>query len=143
MMYVPDLFGNNLVDDFFNDDWFQSPVTRSTNLMRTDVREKDGQYQLEMELPGFKKEDVQLSLKNGYLNVHAAHDSSKDDKDADGKVVRRERYSGACERSFYVGDNITEEDVHAKFEDGLLKIQLPDPEQKKQVETKKTIMIEG
>lgn len=144
MMYMPSIFGEDLMDDFFNDNWFRSPAfTNNNGLMRTDVKQKDGNYELEMELPGFKKDDVQLSLENGYLNIRAAHNDNKDEKDKDGKIVRKERYTGAVERSFYVGDNITEDDVHAKFEDGMLLITLPDPEQKKPIENKKTIMIEG
>lgn len=144
MMYMPSIFGEDLMDDFFNDNWFRSPAfTNNNGMMRTDVKQKDGNYELEMELPGFKKDDVQLSLENGYLNIHAAHNDNKDEKDKDGKIVRKERYTGAVERSFYVGDNITEDDVHAKFEDGMLLITLPDPEQKKPIENKKTIMIEG
>ncbi|MDD6577678.1 MAG: Hsp20/alpha crystallin family protein, partial [Lachnospiraceae bacterium] len=136
--------GEDLMDDFFNDNWFRSPAfTNNNGMMRTDVKQKDGNYELEMELPGFKKDDVQLSLENGYLNIRAAHNDNKDEKDKDGKIVRKERYTGAVERSFYVGDNITEDDVHAKFEDGMLLITLPDPEQKKPIENKKTIMIEG
>ena len=141
---MPSIFGEDLMDDFFNDNWFRSPAfTNNNGLMRTDVKQKDGNYELEMELPGFKKDDVQLSLENGYLNIRAAHNDNKDEKDKDGKIVRKERYTGAVERSFYVGDNITEDDVHAKFEDGMLLITLPDPEQKKPIENKKTIMIEG
>ncbi|MFN2926399.1 Hsp20/alpha crystallin family protein [Lachnospiraceae bacterium YH-ros2228] len=144
MMYMPSIFGEDLMDDFFNDNWFRSPAfTNNNGMMRTDVKQKDGNYELEMELPGFKKDDVQLSLENGYLNIRAAHNDNKDEKDKDGKIVRKERYTGAVERSFYVGDNITEDDVHAKFEDGMLLITLPDPEQKKPIENKKTIMIEG
>ncbi|MDD6449024.1 MAG: Hsp20/alpha crystallin family protein [Lachnospiraceae bacterium] len=143
-MYMPSIFGEDLMDDFFNDNWFRSPAfTNNNGMMRTDVKQKDGNYELEMELPGFKKDDVQLSLENGYLNIRAAHNDNKDEKDKDGKIVRKERYTGAVERSFYVGDNITEDDVHAKFEDGMLLITLPDPEQKKPIENKKTIMIEG
>lgn len=141
---MPSIFGEDLMDDFFNDNWFRSPAfTNNNGMMRTDVKQKDGNYELEMELPGFKKDDVQLSLENGYLNIRAAHNDNKDEKDKDGKIVRKERYTGAVERSFYVGDNITEDDVHAKFEDGMLLITLPDPEQKKPIENKKTIMIEG
>ncbi|MDD6578242.1 MAG: Hsp20/alpha crystallin family protein [Lachnospiraceae bacterium] len=143
-MYMPSIFGEDLMDDFFNDNWFRSPAfTNNNGMMRTDVKQKDGNYELEMELPGFRKDDVQLSLENGYLNIRAAHNDNKDEKDKDGKIVRKERYTGAVERSFYVGDNITEDDVHAKFEDGMLLITLPDPEQKKPIENKKTIMIEG
>ena len=144
MMYMPSIFGEDLMDDFFNDNWFRSPAfTNNNGMMRTDVKQKDGNYELEMELPGFKKDDVQLSLENGYLNIRAAHNDNKDEKDKDGKIVRKERYTGAVERSFYVGNNITEDDVHAKFEDGMLLITLPDPEQKKPIENKKTIRIEG
>ena len=96
-----------------------------------------------MNLPGFKKEDVTGEVKDGYLIIKASTKNSKDEKDAKGKYIRKERYEGSCNRSFYVGDAITQEDIKAKFEDGVLKITVPKKEAKPQVEEKKFIAIEG
>ena len=93
--------------------------------MKADVRETDGAYELDIDLPGFKKEEVTLKLDQGYLTIEAAKGLDKDDKDKEGRYIRRERYSGACSRSFYVGDSVTQKDISAKFEDGILKIHLP------------------
>ena len=111
--------------------------------MRTDVRETDGGYELDIDLPGVKKEDVQAELKDGYLVVSANTNSSNDEKDQDGKYIRRERYSGSFSRSFYVGDAVTQEDIKAKFENGTLKLSVPKKEEKPAVEEKKYISIEG
>ena len=112
------------------------------NLMKTDVKETDNSYELDIDLPGFKKDEVSASLENGYLTISAAKGLDKDQKDKEGKYIRRERYAGSCSRSFYVGDAVTESDIHAKFEDGILKLSVAkkDP----QVEEKKgRIAIEG
>ena len=112
------------------------------NLMKTDVKETDSTYELDIDLPGFKKEDVKVALENGYLTISAAKGMNKDEKNEDGKYIRRERYSGSCTRSFYVGDAVKESDIHAKFEDGTLKLSVAkkDPA----VEEKKGyIAIEG
>ena len=151
-MMLPSIFGENLFDDWMDDfpmkgffDQEHNPLygKHGKNLMKTDVKENDKSYDLIVDLPGFKKDEIQVQLENGYLTISASKGVNKDEKDKDGKIVRKERYTGAVERSFYVGDNITEDDVHAKFEDGMLLITLPDPEQKKPIENKKTIMIEG
>ena len=110
--------------------------------MKTDIREKEGSYELDVDLPGFKKEDLKLQLENGYLTISAVRNTKKDEKDEKGKYIRQERYSGAVSRSFYVGESITEEDIHAKFEDGILKLSIP-KEDAKAVEAKKYITIEG
>lgn len=94
-------------------------------LMKTDVRETDNSYELDIDLPGFKKDELQLHLQDGYLTVSAAKGLDKDEKDKEGHYIRRERYAGQCSRSFYVGENITEEDVHAKYEDGILRLSIP------------------
>lgn len=94
-------------------------------LMKTDIRETDNSYELDIDLPGFKKDELQLHLQDGYLTVSAAKGLDKDEKDKEGHYIRRERYAGQCSRSFYVGENITEEDVHAKFEDGILRLSIP------------------
>lgn len=117
---------------------------RAGRLMKTDIKETDSAYELEMDLPGFKKEEVKASLENGYLKISAVKDVDKDDqKKKNGKYIRRERYVGACERSFYVGDNITQEDIKGEFKHGMLKLTIPKKEEKPAVEEKKYIAIEG
>lgn len=130
---------NDLFDDLF-DNMFRAPVFGGQSLMKTDVREKDGKYILDIEIPGYKKEDVKISLYNGTLTVSAEQHSSNEEKDDVGRMIRQERYSGSCSRSFYVGDGIKDTDVHASFNDGILKIELP-TEQKKEEEEKKFIDI--
>ncbi len=130
---------NDLFDDLF-DNMFRAPVFGGQSLMKTDVREKDGKYILDVEMPGYKKEDVKISLYNGTLTVSAERHSSNEEKDDAGRMIRQERYSGNCSRSFYVGDGIKDTDVHASFNDGILKIELP-TEQKKEEEEKKFIDI--
>ena len=147
-MLMPSIFGENLFDDFFDD--FVRPTRRvvryntpSTTIMKTDVKETEGSYELDIDLPGYKKEDVKAELKDGYLTVSAATNTNNDQKDENGKYIRRERYYGNCSRSFYVGENITQEDIKARFEDGILKIVVPKKETKPAVEEKKYISIEG
>ena len=147
-MLMPSIFGENLFDEFFDD--FVRPTRRvvryntpSTTIMKTDVKETEGSYELDIDLPGYKKEDVKAELKDGYLTISAATNTSNDQKDENGKYIRRERYYGNCSRSFYVGENITQEDIKARFEDGILKIVVPKKETKPAVEEKKYISIEG
>ena len=143
-MLMPSIFGESLLDDFFGFQTMDSFVRGNTSgLMQTDVKEKDSDYEITMNLPGFKKEDVKGELKDGYLVVTASTSSDDGEKDKDGKYIRRERYSGTCSRSFYVGDNITQEDIKAKFEDGTLKLTIPKKDAKPAVEDKKFISIEG
>lgn len=143
-MLLPSIFGDNLFDEFM-DDMFPAN-TRKTyrqlpSIMRTDIRETDDSYVLDVDLPGFKKEDVKLQLKDGYLNITASTQSTDEEKDDQGKFLRRERYTGAMERSFYVGEDLTEEDVKARFEKGVLTLTLP-KEQPKKIEEPKFIAIE-
>ena len=140
-MLMPSIFNDNLFDDFFD---FNYPTFRydTTELMKTDIKETDNGYEVTMNLPGVKKEDVKAELKDGYLTIQASSNTSKDEKDNDGRYIRRERYAGTCSRSFYVGDAVTQEDIKAKFEDGILKLSIPKKDAKA-VETKKTIAIEG
>ena len=113
------------------------------NMMKTDVKEKDNGYEVAIDLPGFKKDEIEAKLENGYLTISAAKGLDKEEKDEkDGKYIRKERYSGAMSRSFYVGDELKQEDIKAKYEDGILKLSVPKKEQKK-VETTKHIAIEG
>lgn len=130
---------NDLFDDIF-DNMFRTPTTYNQAVMKTDVHEKDGKYILEVEIPGYKKEDVKISLFNGTLTINAEHNETNEEKDAKGRILRQERYSGTCSRSFYVGDAIRDTDVKASFENGILKIEIP-TEQKKEEETKKFIDI--
>ena len=150
-MLMPSIFGENL----FDDDWMDFPFERdfwgrknplygknAKNLMKTDIREHNEGYELDIDLPGFKKDEITIDLDNGYLTISAAKGLDKDRQDKKGKYIRKERYAGAVQRSFYVGDAVTEEDVKAKFEDGILKLSIPKKDAKA-VETKKTIAIEG
>ena len=111
-------------------------------MMKTDIREHEEGYELDIDLPGFKKDEINVQLDNGYLTISAAKGLDKDGQDKKGKYIRKERYAGAMQRSFYVGDAVTQEDVKAKFEDGILRLSIPKKDAKA-VETKKTIAIEG
>lgn len=145
-MLVPSLFGEHLLDDFFDIPSFPRVSGFGNNnqhVMSTDVKEKTGGYEISINLPGFKKEDVKAELKDGCLTIHASTSSSNDTKDDDGKYIRRERYSESCSRSFYVGEQITDKDIKARFEDGVLKIEIPKYEEKPAVEEKHYIAIEG
>ena len=130
---------NDLFEDMF-DNVFKAPVMSPNALMKTDVHEKDGKYILDVEIPGYKKEDVQISLYNGTLSITASKNNNTEEKDDSGRVIRQERYSGTCSRSFYVGEGVKDTDVHATFTDGILKIELP-TEQKKEEAEKKYIDI--
>ena len=148
---MPSIFGENL----FDDDWMNFPFDRdfwgkknplygknAKNMMKTDIREHDNGYEVDVDLPGFKKDEISLELESGYLTVSAAKGLDKDEKDKKGKYIRRERYAGAMQRSFYVGDTLTQEDIKAKYDNGILSISIPKKDAQA-VETKKTIAIEG
>ena len=148
-MLMPSIFGESLFDDWFDDfDRQMQHMDRrlygrnAKREMKTDVREKEDGYEIDMDLPGFKKDQVELSLENGYLTVTANKGFDKDEKDDKGRMIRQERYAGSMQRSFYVGQTMTEEDVKARFEDGVLHLNLPKKDAKK-VPEKKTICIEG
>ena len=145
-MLVPSIFTDNFADDFF-DSMFDFPMQSlrrgKTQGMSVDVQEFDDKYQMELELPGYDKEDVSAKLENGYLTIEANHAENKEDKDSEGKYIRRERYYGQCQRRFYVGDDIKQEDIHASFKNGVLSIEIPKKEEKPKVEEKKYIAIEG
>lgn len=136
--------GFDLFDDFFNDPFFSSASSQPTNtLMRTDIRDDGTDYLLDIELPGFKKEDIQAELKNGYLTIGAVRENNKEEKDSSGKIIRQERYSGSCRRSFYVGDQLKQEDIQATFENGVLKLQFPKEAPKAVEEAPRYIQING
>ena len=148
-MLMPSIFGENL----FDDDWFdfdrdfwgrKNPLygKNAKNIMKTDIREHDTGYELDVDLPGFKKDEINVELENVYRTTSASKGVDKDEKEKKGKYIRKERYAGAMQRSFYVGDAVTQEDIKAKFEDGILKLSIPKKDAKA-VETKKTIAIEG
>ena len=150
-MLLPSIFGENLFDDFmdfpFDDDFWgrKNPLygKNAKRMMKTDIRETEGSYELDVDLPGFKKDEIKASLENGYLTISAAKGLDKDEKDKDGKYIRQERYAGAMSRSFYVGDEVTQEDIKAKYEDGILKLSIPKKEKKPAVEQDNHIAIEG
>ena len=149
-MMMPSIFGENLFDDWmdfpFEKDFFggKNPLygKNAINMMKTDVRETENGYELDIDLPGFKKDEITAQLKDGYMTISASKGLDKDEKDKEGRYIRRERYAGAMSRSFYVGEGVTEEDIHAKYEDGILKLSVPKKD-KKAVEQKKYISIEG
>ena len=146
-MLMPSIFGENLFDDFFDD--FARPYkvttgyTQPANIMKADVKETEGSFELDIDMPGYKKEDVKAELKDGYLTITGTTKKETGDEDKKGKYVRRERYCGSCSRSFYVGKAVEKEDIKAKFEDGVLKISVPKKEEKPKVEESKYISIEG
>ncbi|MCB6202042.1 Hsp20/alpha crystallin family protein [Extibacter muris] len=139
-MLMPRIFGERTIDDFWD-----FPMKRLTpdSMMRTDVKEVDGKYELEMDLPGFRKEDIKASLKDGYLTISAVTDRNNDKKDENGRYIRRERYSGSCSRSFFVGESVREEDIKAKFEDGTLTVLVPKEGNEPKIEEDRYIAIEG
>lgn len=146
-MLVPSIFTDSLFDDFFdfpfNDNRKNERKVYShnvVNLMKTDIREYEDGYQLEIDLPGFKKEEVKIELKNGNLTIHAAKTLDKEEK-KEGKYIRQERYSGNMSRSFYVGENVKVQDVQAKFENGILTLDIPKKDPKKPVEENHYVTI--
>ena len=145
---LPSIFGENLFDDFFGNDFGFFPVwndhsplygKHAKNLMKTDVRETEDTYELDVDLPGFKKDEISVDLKDGYLTISAAKGLDKDEQDKKGKYIRQERYAGAMSRGFYVGD-VEPDQVSAKYEDGILKISLP-KQAKKELPRTSTIAI--
>lgn len=133
---------NDLFDDAF-DDVFDAPMFEPSNgrgLMKTDIHEKDGKYLLDIDMPGYKKEDIKISLKDGNLTVSASHNENKEEKDEKGNIIRQERYSGSCSRTFYVGDGVKESDITASLNNGELSLSIPNTE-KKAAEAEKYIEI--
>ena len=148
-MLLPSIFGENLFDDFmdfpFDSFWNRkNPLygKHAKNMMKTDVRETDDSYELDIDLPGFKKDEITAKLEDGYLTVSASKGLDKDKQDKKGNYIRRERYAGAMSRSFYIGDSITQDEIKAKFENGILQLSIPKKDAKT-VEQQKHISIEG
>ena len=158
-MMRPSIWSEDLFDDLF-DDFFGFPAIddreiqkaqkklygrHAANMMKTDVKEHDDYYEVDIDLPGFKKDELTLELRDGYLVITAAKGLDKDEKEKNsGKFIRRERYAGSMSRSFYLGEGVKEEDIRAKYEGGVLKLNIPKPQEKKpEVEEKKHIAIEG
>ena len=152
-MLMPTVFHENLFDDFFDPFWNDAALERmmnreardtfgkrGANMMKTDVKQTDNGYEVAVDLPGCKKEDVQMDLNDGYLTIQAVRSHSNDEKDKNGRYLRRETFSGSCARSFYVGENLKPTDVAAKFENGILELKLPKAD--KQIPEKPTTLIE-
>ena len=144
-MLLPSVFTNDFTNDDFFDDFFNAPARRSympTASMKCDVKELDQSYQIDMQLPGYDKDDVEVSVDKGYLTVSASHNENKEDKE-DGKYIRKECFTGSCQRSFYVGDAVKGEDISAAFNNGILSLTVPKAEALPQNETKQLVNIEG
>lgn len=154
-MLMPSIFGENLFDEFFDGFPFYDDRDarrtekklyggRANQIMKTDIKEKESGYELEIDLPGFKKEEVQAKLENGYLTISATKGLDQDEKDKEtGRYIRRERYAGSCSRSFYVGEEVKQNEIKAEFQHGILKLFVPKKEEKPAVEENKYISIEG
>ena len=153
-MLMPSIFGENLFDDFFGDFPFYYDDRamkdaekklyghKANHVMKTDIKEMSNGYELIVDLPGFKKDEVQVQLKDGYLTISAAKGLDKDEEDKKGNYIRRERYAGSTSRSFYVGNGVKKEDVHAKFENGVLRLSVP-KKAAEESEADKYVSIEG
>ena len=153
-MMMPRIFGENLFDDFMNDFVFPDFTDSANiekalygkhakNIMKTDVKDTENGYEVDIDLPGFKKDEIKVSLEDGYLTIEAAKGLDKDEEDKKGTYIRRERYAGAMTRSFYVGEHVAVEDIHPKYENGILSFTVPKKEQKAVEEKNKFIAIEG
>ena len=154
-MLMPSIFGEDMFDDFMRDFPFFDENAgnkiekklygrHAKNMMKTDIKELESGYELEMDLPGFTKDEITAELKDGYLTISASKGLDKDEQEKEtGKYIRRERYAGACQRSFYVGEDITEQDIKAEFKHGILKLFVPKKEAAPKVENKKYVAIEG
>ena len=138
MMMIPRRHDFDLWDEMFRDPFFTEGESK---LMKTDIKEKKDRYLIDIDLPGYEKEGIKIEIQDGYLTVHAKVDKEEDDKEKE-KYVRKERYTGECSRSFYVGDNVKEEDIKAKFRNGTLTLEVPKKEDKKELPEKKFIPIE-
>lgn len=145
-MLVPSIFSNDLFDSFFNDTYKPAEhfihSANSRNLMNTDIKEFEDKYELGIELPGYVKDDVSASLKEGYLTIEAERRADNEIKDRNGKYIRKECFAGKCQRSFYVGEQVTQDDIHAAFNNGILTITVPKIKEQPKVEENHYISIE-
>ncbi len=139
MMMIPRRNHFDLFDEMFRDPFFDGTESK---VMKTDIKEKKDKYLIDIDLPGYEKEDIKMEISDGYLTVHASVNKELDDEKEKGKYVRKERYVGECSRSFYVGDNVTEDEIKAKFKNGTLTIEVPKKDDKKELPEKKYIPIE-
>lgn len=139
MMLVPRRNDFDLWEDFFNDPFFSNK--REAKLMKTDIRENDNSYLLDIDLPGYSKEDIKISVEDGYLTISAKKEETKEESEK-GSYIKKERYSGECSRSFYVGEDVEAEDVKASFKNGILTLDIPKKEEKKQIPEKKYVEID-
>ena len=128
----------DIFDDLFNDPFFTS---HENKVMKTDIKEHDDRYEILVDLPGFNKEDIKMNIEDGYLVINAKTSNEEDNTDKNGKYVRKERYYGECSRSFYIGDNITEEDIKANYKNGTLNVEIPKKEEVEKIKDKKYIEI--
>ena len=128
----------DLLEEMFKDPFFMGGESK---IMKTDIKEKKDKYLIDIDLPGYEKENIKLEIEDGYLTVHATIDSDKEEKE-EGKYVRKERYMGSCSRSFYVGDEVKNEDIKASFKNGILRIEVPKKEEKEKLPEKKYIQID-
>ena len=144
-MLVPSIFGESLLDDFFDypEKSFSFRTSNANGLMKTDIKENENAFEVSIALPGVKKDDIEIELKDEYLTITATSNMKKDDEDKKSNYIRRERYYGSCRRSFYVGDAVTENDIKASYEDGILTLDIPKVEKKPEPEVKKLIPIKG
>ena len=138
MMMIPRRHDFDLIEDMFRDPFFDE---RESRVMKTDIKEKKDKYVIDIDLPGYEKENIKIEVEDGYLTVHASTNSNKEEKE-EGKFVRKERYVGSCSRSSYVGEEVNDEDIKATFKNGTLKLEIPKKEEKKELPEKKYIQIE-
>lgn len=144
-MLVPSIFSNDLFDNFFNDAYKPAPpvhTANSKNLMNTDIKEYEDRYELDIELPGYEKKDVTASLKEGYLIIEAERHSDQQLKEKNGRYIRKECFTGKCQRHFYVGEQVTQNDIHAAFNNGILSLTVPKIKEQPKVDENKFIAIE-
>ena len=144
-MLVPSIFGESLLDDFFDypEKSFSFRTSNANGLMKTDIKENENAFEVSIALPGVKKDDIEIELKDEYLTISATSNLKKDEEGKKSNYIRRERYYGSCSRSFYVGDAVTENDIKASYEDGILTLDIPKVEKKPEPEVKKLIPIMG
>jgi len=139
MMMIPRRSNSfDLIEEMFSDRFFRD---RESKIMKTDIREKENAYLIDVDLPGFDKENIKMEIENGYLTIVATTDTNKEEKE-EGKYVRKERYYGSCSRSFYVGEDVESEDIKASFRNGTLRVEVPKKDAKKEIPEKKYIQIE-